>query len=212
MCNLHLTRYWFHSLAVVHSHCSGIAKLWKEHTLFPVLAKCLDWYWVLGLLTCLLLVQKLSVWVILFPLARPESCDHSRRQHQFSSVQLLSHVGLFVTLWINSTPGLPVHHQLPEFTQTHVHRVSDAIQPSHPLSSPSPPAPNPSQHQGLFQWVNSSHEVDQVLEFQLQPQSFQSVPLKSHELKKKNNEFSYTKKRKTGQLKILIFIILQKEP
>ena len=55
-----------------------------------------------------------------------------------------------------STPGLPVYHQLPEFTQTHVHRVSDAIQPSHPLSSPSPPAPNPSQHQGPFQWVNSA--------------------------------------------------------
>jgi len=66
-----------------------------------------------------------------------------------------------------STPGLPVHHQLPQFTQTHVHRVSDAIQPSHPLSSPSPPAPNPSQHQSLFQWVNSSHEVATVLEFQL---------------------------------------------
>ena len=66
-----------------------------------------------------------------------------------------------------STPGLPVHHQLPEFTQTHVHRVSDAIQPSHPLSSPSTPASNPSQHQGLFQWVNSSHEVAKVLEFQL---------------------------------------------
>ena len=66
-----------------------------------------------------------------------------------------------------STPGLPVHHQLPEFTQTHIHRVSDAIQPSHPLSSPSPPAPNPSQHQSLFQWVNSSHEVAKVLEFQL---------------------------------------------
>ena len=64
-------------------------------------------------------------------------------------------------------PGLPVHHQLPEFTQTHVHRVSDAIQPSHPLSSPSPPAPNPSQHQSLFQWVNSLHEVTKVLEFQL---------------------------------------------
>ena len=72
-----------------------------------------------------------------------------------------------------STPGLPVHHQLPEFTQTHVHQVGDAIQPSHPLSSPSPPAPNPSQHQGLFQWVNSSHEVAKVLEFQLQHQSFQ---------------------------------------
>ena len=51
----------------------------------------------------------------------------------------------------HSTPGLPVHHHLPEFTQTHVHRVRDAIQPSHPLSSPFPPAPNPSQHQGLFQ-------------------------------------------------------------
>ena len=75
-----------------------------------------------------------------------------------------------------STPGLPVHHQLPEFTQTHVHRVADAIQPSHPLSSPSPPAPNPSQHQSLFQWVNSSHQVAKVLEFQLQYQSFQWTP------------------------------------
>ena len=67
----------------------------------------------------------------------------------------------------HSTPGLPVHHQLPEFTQTHSHRFSDAIQPSHPLSSPSPPAPNPSQHQSLFQWVNSSHEVAKVLKFHL---------------------------------------------
>ena len=75
-----------------------------------------------------------------------------------------------------STPCLPVHHQLLEFTQTHVHWVGDVIQPSHPLSFPSPPAPNPSQHQGLFQWVNSSHEVAQVLEFQLQHQSFQWTP------------------------------------
>ena len=75
-----------------------------------------------------------------------------------------------------STPGLPVHHQLPEFTQTHVHRVSDAIQPSHPLSSPSPPAPNPSQHQSLFQGVNSSHQVAKVLEFQLEHHSFQRNP------------------------------------
>ena len=74
-----------------------------------------------------------------------------------------------------STAGLPVHHQLPEFTQTHVHRVGDAIQPSHPLSSPSPPAPNPSQHQGLFQWVNSSYDVVKVLEFQLQHQSLKWV-------------------------------------
>ena len=71
-----------------------------------------------------------------------------------------------------STPGLPVHHQLPEFTQTHVHRVDDAIQPSHPLSSPSPPAFNLSQHQGLFQRVSSSHQVAKVLDFQLEQQSF----------------------------------------
>ena len=75
-----------------------------------------------------------------------------------------------------SLPGLPVHHQLPEFTQTHVHRVSDAIQPSHPLLSPSPPTFNLSQHQGLFKWLISLHQVAKVLEFQLQHQSFQWTP------------------------------------
>ena len=70
--------------------------------------------------------------------------------HQFSSVQLLSRVRLCDPM-NRSMPGLPVHHQLPEFTQTHVHRVRDAIQSSHPLSSPFPPAFNPSQHQSLFQ-------------------------------------------------------------
>ena len=69
--------------------------------------------------------------------------------------------------------GLPVHHQLLEFTQTHVHSVGDAIQPSHPLSSPSPPAPNLSQHQGFFKSVSSSHQVPKVLELQLYHQSFQ---------------------------------------
>ena len=71
-----------------------------------------------------------------------------------------------------SMPGLPVHHQLPELTQTHVHWVGDAIQPSHPLSFPSPPTFNISQHQGLFQWVSSSHQVARVLEFHLQHQAF----------------------------------------
>ena len=75
-----------------------------------------------------------------------------------------------------STPGLPVHHQTPEFTQTHVYQVNDAIQPSDPMSSPSPPAPNPSQHQSHFQWVIVSHQVAKVLEFQLQHQSFQWTP------------------------------------
>ena len=74
-----------------------------------------------------------------------------------------------------STPGLPIHHQLLEFTQTHVHWVSDAIQPSHPLSSPTP-ALNLSQHQGLFKWVSSSHQMAKVLEFQFQHQSFQWTP------------------------------------
>ena len=74
-----------------------------------------------------------------------------------------------------SMPGLPDHHQLLEFTQTYVHWVSDAIQPSHPLSSPSPPAFNLSQHQGLFHWVSSAHQVAKVLEFQLQRQSFQWI-------------------------------------
>ena len=74
-----------------------------------------------------------------------------------------------------SMPGLPVYHQLLEFIQTHVHRVGDSIQSSHPLLSPSAPAPNPSQHQALFQWVNSVCEVAKVLEFQLQHQSFQWI-------------------------------------
>ena len=90
---------------------------------------------------------------------------------QFSSVAQSC-----LTLWDPvdcSMPGPPVHHQLLESTQTHVHWVSDAIQPFHPLLSPSPPALNLSHHQGLFQWVSSSHEVAKVLEFQLQHQSFQ---------------------------------------
>ena len=101
-----------------------------------------------------------------------------RKQHrmkQFSSVQLLSRIRLCDPM-NHSTPGLPVHHQLLEFTQTHVHWIGDAIQPFHPLSSPSPPALHPSQHQSLFQWDNSLHEVAKVLEFKLQHQSFQWTP------------------------------------
>ena len=72
-------------------------------------------------------------------------------------------------------PGFPVHHQLPKLTQTHVHWVSDSIQPSHLLLSPSPPAVSLSQHQGLFQRVSSLHQVVKVLEFKLQHQSFQWI-------------------------------------
>ena len=93
----------------------------------------------------------------------------------FSSVQFISVTQSCLTLCDPmdcSMPGLHVHRQLQEFTQTHVHWVSEASQPSHPLSSTSP-AFNISQHQGLFQWVSSSHQVAKVLEFQLQHQSFQ---------------------------------------
>jgi len=97
---------------------------------------------------------------------------------QFSSVQYSSVAQSCPTLHNPmdcSTPGLPVYHQLPEFTQTCVHWVGDAILPSHPLSSPSPPAFSLSQQQGFFKWVSSSHQVAKVLEFKLQHQSFQWI-------------------------------------
>ena len=107
-------------------------------------------------------------------------------QHHFSRARIYliiisvqsSHLAMFDSLppMDCSMPGFPVHPQLPELTQTHVHPVSDAIQPPHPLSSPSPPAFDLSQHQSLFQWVSSSYQVDRVLEFQLQHQSFQWTP------------------------------------
>ena len=100
---------------------------------------------------------------------------HKHNQIQFTSVQLLSCVWLCDPM-NRSKPGFAVHHQLPESTQTHVHWVDDAIQPSHPLSSPSPPALNLSQHQGLFQWVSSSNQVAKVLDLQFQHQSFQWTP------------------------------------
>ena len=84
---------------------------------------------------------------------------------------------LCLTLWSHGLcmPGCLVYHQLLELAQMHVHRVGNAIQPSHPLSTPSPPTFNLSQHQGLFQWVSSSHQVAKLLEFQLHHQSFQWI-------------------------------------
>ena len=102
------------------------------------------------------------------------SFSKALKPDQFSSVQFSRSV-VSNSLWTKdcSTPGPPVHHQLLEFTQTHVHWVSDAIQPFHPLLFPSLPAFNLSQHQDLSKWVSSSHQVAKVLEFQLQHQSFQ---------------------------------------
>ena len=105
---------------------------------------------------------------------------HSFKRYRWSSVQFSSIAIVSDSLWPHGlqhsrTPGFPVQHQLPELAQTHIHWVSDAIQPSPPLLSPSPPAFNLFQHQGLFQWVSSSHRVTKVLEFQLQHQSFQWI-------------------------------------
>ena len=98
--------------------------------------------------------------------------------YKFGSVQFISVIQSCLTLLDPmdcSTPGLPVYYQHPELTQTHIHWVGDANQPSHPPLSPSPPTFNLSQHQGLFKWVSSSHKVTKVLELQLQHQSFQWI-------------------------------------
>ena len=93
--------------------------------------------------------------------------------HSVNSVQFSHSIMSLCDPMECSSPGFPAHHQLPELAQTHVHQVGDAIQPSHPLLSPSPPAFNLAQHQGLFQWVSSSHQVAKILEFRLQ--SFQGI-------------------------------------
>ena len=129
-----------------------------SQTLFPFSSP--SWFFNFQLIMKETVFPRQKLWLSLLQF----SSDHS-----LSCVQLCDPMN-------RSTPGLPVHHQLPEFTQTHVHRVSDAIQPSHPLSSLSPPALNLSQHQGLFKWVSSSHQVVKGLEFQLQNQSFQWTP------------------------------------
>ena len=123
---------------------------------------------------CMWILEKtMTVWTFVSKVVSLLFNMLSRFKITFSSMEQFSSVAqLCPTLcdpMNHSTPGLPVHHQLPEFTQTHVHRVGDAIQLSHPLLSPSPPAPNPSQHQGLLQWIGSSYEVakNKVLELQL---------------------------------------------
>ena len=135
------------------------------------------------------IAEVLLLWLLLCS-EEPNSCDTTFSLHpclhlpfdfflpNFSSVQFSSVAQSCLTLCDPmdcSMPGLPVHHQLPELTHTQVHSIGDAIQPSNPLSSPSPPTFNLSQHQGLFQWVSSLHQVAIVLEFQLQHQSFQWI-------------------------------------
>ena len=118
----------------------------------------------------------LFILYIPFASASPKFPLHSSSIPSPLAVQFSSVAQSCLTLWDPidcSTPGFPVHHQLPDLAQTQVHWVDDAIQLSHPLSSPSVPVFNLSQHQGLFKWISSSHQVAKVLEFHLQHQSFQ---------------------------------------
>ena len=142
------------------------------------------------------LLQWFSLWNLLLHCFYVQISDiiYGQKNQKSNSCSIWSFFGHLERIWMSSfsqvssviqscpalcdpmdcsTPGLPVHHQLPELTQTHVHRVGDAIQPSHPLSFPSPPTFNPSQHQGVFKWVGPLHQVAKVLEFQLTHQSFQ---------------------------------------
>ena len=116
----------------------------------------------------------LNEWILVDKPIRYKLHDLLSNLDNIRSDQSLSCVWLLVTPW-NAACQASLSIKLPEFTQTYVHWVGDAVQPSHPLSSPSPPAFNLSQHQGLFKWVSSSHQVSKVLEFQLQHQSFQWI-------------------------------------
>ena len=141
---------------------------------------CVDLFWVLYFL----LLASLSIFILI--LHRIDSCNIILKADSVSPPTSFFFFKVQFTLVAQSypnlcdrmdrsTPGLPVHHQLLEPTQTHVHWVGVAIQPSHPLSSPSPPTFNLSQHQGRFQWVSSSHQEARVLELQLQHQFFQWI-------------------------------------
>ena len=122
-----------------------------SHPMFLTLCIFFTALRIYGIIFLLVLVCSMSVLLnyILHEGRDPTFHDFSSHTNPFSSVA--QSCPTLCDPMNRSTPGLPVHHQLPEFTQTHVHRVRDAIQPSHPQSSPSPPAPNPSQHQSLFQ-------------------------------------------------------------
>ena len=141
-----------------------------------VISFTIDWFELLAVQgTLKSLLQQHS--------SKPSILQHSafftiQISHPYISSVQFSHsiMSTLCNLMDYSTPVLPIHHQLPELAQIHVHRVGDAIQPSHPLMSPSPPAFKLSQNQGIFQGVRFSHQVEKVLEFQLQHQSFQWTP------------------------------------
>ena len=169
LCNCHqnsslMQSIFSHSWTKISSDLLSVIRVW--HLLEFHTKGSLDGRWIWGWMdTCICMAEFLCY--------SPKIITISLICYQFSSVAQ-SCLTLCNTMDC-SMPGLPAHYQLLELAQTHVHQVGDAIQPSHPLSSPSPPAFNLSQHQSLFKWVSSSYQVAKVLEFQLQHQSFQSI-------------------------------------
>ena len=165
-------RWW---LSSIYSFSLAAFNIFPLYSVFVSLTNMCLIVFLLGFILYETLCAS-QIWVVIsFPMLRRFSFiifwnSFSGPYFLFSSVHFTSVAHLCPNLcdpMNRSTTGLPVHHQLLEFTQIHVHRVGDAIQPSHSLSSPSSPTPNPSQKQGLFQWINSSQEVAKVLEFQL---------------------------------------------
>ena len=138
----------------------GVTQLWHVKVMWSI-SFPLVWHLIPG--------TQMSLLTSLVSLPK---CPLLRMPVMTSSVKSLSHVWLFVTSWTVCQASLSITNSR---SLTHVHRVCDAIQPSHPLSFPSPPAFNLSQHQGLFQWISSSHQLAKVLKFQLQHQSFQWI-------------------------------------
>ena len=143
------------------SVCACAWCLWTDRAFWHIFEYCV--YWI---------PQTPMWWRILVPRSAG-SLNTQKGAVQFSSVA--QSCPTLCNPMDCSTPGFPVHHQFLKLAQTHIHQVVDAIQPSHPLSSPSPPAFNLSQIQGLFKWVSSSHQVAKVLAFQLQHRSFQRI-------------------------------------
>ena len=170
------TCQWYHTVFLFLWLTS--LSIMSSRSVYVIVNSRVSSLWLNNILLCVLYIyiHLYLHWIFTYTFSPPPFFCCWKTLKWFPSVQFSSVVQLCLTLCdpMNcSTPVLPVHHQLLEFTQTHVHWVGDAIQPSHPLSSPSPPALNLSQHQGLFKWVSSSHQVAKVLEFHHQHQSFQ---------------------------------------
>ena len=161
---------WHSPSAIAHTHCvCGFSLNLNKSTSYPTLCLSLNYFCNEASRTWSSLgpeTRYCGFWLGSIPKLGLGWFESKHMSSSPSWVRLLSHDWLFAPMDC-SIPGFPVHHQLLEFTKTHVHWIDDAIQPPHPLSSLAPPAFNLSQHQNLFRWVSYSHQVTKVLRFKL---------------------------------------------